>query len=214
MQQIDTIVFDLDGTLYPRSSAVMAEMDRRMGIYVERVTGLPPGEAHTLRKHYWRTYGTTLNGLQKFYAVDPEEYLSFTHGFDARDFLRPNPALSAMLDRLPQRKLIFTNGTAEHADNILQALGLTDVFDTVLGLRAFDYRPKPDPAPYRVLRTALQHAPDRAVFIEDSINNLPPARAMGVGAIWLTDDPDSAEASPDAVDHIIHNILDLEPLLS
>ncbi|MCO5185107.1 MAG: pyrimidine 5'-nucleotidase [Anaerolineae bacterium] len=210
MSHFQTIIFDLDGTLYPRNSPVMTELDRRMGLYMERVTGLPPAEAHTLRKHYWRTYGTTLNGLQKFYHVDAEDYLAYTHGFDARDLIRPNPALNAMIAHLPQRKLIFTNGTREHADNILRALDLENAFDDVLSLRDFDYRPKPDPKPYDVLRRRLLHAPQQAVFVEDSVYNLPPAHAMGMTTVWLT--PDSADIH-DGVDCIIHDIIDLEQFL-
>jgi putative hydrolase of the HAD superfamily len=210
MSQFKTIVFDLDGTLYPRNSAVMAELDRRMGLYMERVTGLPADEAHTLRKQYWRTYGTTLNGLQKFYDVDTEDYLAYTHDFDARELLRPNPALNAMLDRLPQRKLIFTNGTHEHADNILRALALDDVFDVILGLRDFDFRPKPEQQPYQILLDHLNHPPQASIFIEDSLQNLPPAKKMGITTVWLSTD---AVSSNGKCDHMIQDILEVEQLL-
>ena len=53
-----------------------------MGLHMAQpVCRLP--KRNTLRKHYWRTYGTTLNGLQKFYHVDGK-ILWHTHGFNAR----------------------------------------------------------------------------------------------------------------------------------
>jgi putative hydrolase of the HAD superfamily len=174
------------------------------------VTGLPAAEAHTLRKHYWQTYGTTLNGLQKFYDVDTEDYLAYTHGFDARELIRPNPMLNTMLARLPQRKLIFTNGTREHADNILQALDLVGVFDVILGLRDFGFRPKPEPQPYQTLLQHLPHPPQESIFIEDSLKNLPPAKQMGIATVWLTTE---TSASNGSCDHVIQDILEVEKLL-
>ena len=44
-----------------------------------------------------------------------------------------------MIAHLPQRKLIFTNGTREHADNILRASIWKNAFDDVVA-RDFDYR--------------------------------------------------------------------------
>jgi putative hydrolase of the HAD superfamily len=57
---IRAILFDLDNTLYPASSGVMQQLDRRIGEYVQERLGLSSDEATALKRHYYATYGTTL----------------------------------------------------------------------------------------------------------------------------------------------------------
>ena len=43
-----------------------------------------------------------------------ERYLQFVHDID-RSALKPDPILAREVERLPGRKLIFTNGSRNHA---------------------------------------------------------------------------------------------------
>ena len=66
------ILFDLDETLYPSQSGLMAAISGLMSQYMVERLGMPPTEVPALREHYYRTYGTTLRGLQIHHGIDPE----------------------------------------------------------------------------------------------------------------------------------------------
>ena len=44
-----------------------------------------------------QTFGTTLNALRRFYAVDPDEYLNFVHDIPMDRHLQYAPELDPML---------------------------------------------------------------------------------------------------------------------
>ena len=54
------ILFDLDETLYPSQSGLMARIGELMSRYMEERLGMSPSEVPTLREHYYHTYGTTI----------------------------------------------------------------------------------------------------------------------------------------------------------
>lgn len=190
---IDLILFDLDNTVYPRDLGLWTEIDRRILAYVCQTLDLPPDEAKTVQKRYWRTYGTTIMGLMAEHNVEPEPYLAYVHDFDASHYLQPNPALAAALADLPQRKAIFTNATAAHARNVLSALGVLPFFDRLVGMNDIGYVSKPNPLAYQRCLELLAAPARRCLFIEDSAVNLPPARQLGMHTALLGA-PDQGEA--------------------
>ena len=79
LRHVDTWLFDLDNTLYPAESGLMAEIERRMTAYVMRVTGLPRDDAYRLQKQYLADYGLTLGGLVDHHGVDPADFHTIFH---------------------------------------------------------------------------------------------------------------------------------------
>src|SRR3546814_14576928 len=57
--------------------------------------------------------------------------------------LAHDPRLLAALERLPGRRLIFTNADDVHAERVLAHLGLADLFDDVFHIGSAGYVPKP-----------------------------------------------------------------------
>ena len=106
LSHVDTWIFDLDNTLYPPDCEIMALMEAKMTVFVARETGLPPDEARALQKRYLHEHGTTLAGLMAHHGVDPERFLTEVHDV-ALDSLKPYPALTAGLERLPGRRLVW-----------------------------------------------------------------------------------------------------------
>ena len=86
--------------------------------------GIPPEQVEPLRLGYWETYGVTLGGLMAEHGVDPEHYLAYVHDVPLGDYLSPDPALGEAIRSLPGRKVIFTNATVEHAQKVMDELGL------------------------------------------------------------------------------------------
>ena len=185
---IRAILFDLDNTLYPATSGVMQGIDRRIGEYVEQRLGLSPVEAAEVKRHYYTTYGTTLRGLQQHYGpLETDEYLSFVHDVGIEDLLRYDAELDAALERLDVPKVIFTNSPREHAERVLAAMGLAHHFERIFDLRYFEFAGKPDPRCYQRVLEQLGVMGAETLLLEDTPQNLGPARALGMTTMLICD---------------------------
>jgi putative hydrolase of the HAD superfamily len=200
-------VFDLDNTLYPSRCNLFAQVDRRIGRFIEDRLGLDTVAARQLQKRYFHEYGTTLHGLMAHHEIDPTTFLEFVHDIDITP-VPPSPALDDALTRLPGRKLIFTNGSTAHADRVMARLGVAHHFAGVFDIVAAEYRPKPDPATYDSLIRRHGIDPRRAVMIEDLPRNLRPAAALGMTTVLVQTGEEWAQIDS-AGDHIHHVTDDL-----
>ena len=200
---ISAVLFDLDNTLYPAASGLMKGVDTRITEYVQNLLGIDIAEAQALRKQYFVDYGTTLGGLQRHHSVDPEHYLSYVHDLALESFLASDAELDHLLSTLAATKAIFTNAPGEYARRVLRALGVKRHFDHIFDIRFSNFRPKPDSAVYQSVLDTLRVAGDEAVLIEDTAQNLVPARAQGMTTI-LVGEP--SDAVPHA-DYIVPDIL-------
>jgi putative hydrolase of the HAD superfamily len=196
---ISAVLFDLDNTIYPASSGVMKGIDVRITEYVQNLLGLEIEQAQELRQHYYRTYGTTLNGLQRHHGVDAEHYLSHVHDLAIESFLTSDAELDHLLSELKATKAIFTNSPAEYARRVLRAMGIERHFEHVFDIRFSGFRPKPDPVVYQSVLDTLAVTGAEAILVEDSPQNLPPARALGMTTILVGDPSDANQAQADYV---------------
>ncbi|PJF10623.1 pyrimidine 5'-nucleotidase [Pseudorhodobacter sp. MZDSW-24AT] len=181
---VDTWVFDLDNTLYPPRMRLFDQIEERMTAWVMRELGVDHAQANHLRGHYWQLYGTTLAGLMREHAVDPNGYLSDVHNIDF-SVLEPDPQLADRIAALPGRRIVFTNGDAPYARNVLAARGLTGVFDAVYGVEHAGFRPKPEAAAFETVFALDGLTPTRAAMFEDDARNLAVPHAMGLRTIHI-----------------------------
>lgn len=184
--KFQTILFDLDATLYPAENGVWAEIGARIGLYLRERMGMPPDQTPALQKQYYIEYGTTLRGLQHHHHIDPQDYLQFVHDIPVQTYLQPDPPLAELIRTLPQRKWIFTNSDYAHATRVLSALGLMDCFDGIISLESLDYECKPHPIVYQ---TALEITgtsdPRQVLYLDDSLRNLAPAKDLGIYTVHV-----------------------------
>ncbi len=199
LRHIDSWIFDLDNTLYPASAQLFAQIDVRMGGYIEALLGVDAVEARRLQKQLFHSHGMTLPGLMALHGVDPHDFLAHVHDVDI-DVVAPHPELAALIARLPGRKFVFTNADAPYAARVLARLGLSDSFDALHDIHALGYVPKPQAPAYAHLCAAHGIDPARAVFVEDMARNLVPAKAIGMTTVWI--DNGSEQGPGDARDHI------------
>ena len=206
---IDTWIFDLDNTLYPPSCALIDLIDDRMGAFIMRLLDVDAVEARRVQKEYFHAHGTTLAGLMRHHGVAPEDFLVDVHAI-ALDRIAPDARLRAGLERLPGRKLVFTNADADYAARVLEARGIADLFDGVCDIRATGYLPKPDPAAYAAMVAHLGIDPKRSLFVEDMARNLTPAKALGMVTVWLDNGSESGHRDhlPDQVDFHVNDLAD------
>ncbi|MCS7178242.1 MAG: pyrimidine 5'-nucleotidase [Anaerolineae bacterium] len=202
-------VFDLDETLYPTSTGLMQRVARRITDWLQRRLGLDPEEASYLRRTYIQRYGTTLAGLLAEHPgrVDVEDYLAYVHDVPVETYLQPDPALRTMLAGIPLGRVIFTNATTEHAVRVLRALGVDDLFERIVDIRALNFVHKPRPEAYERL-LALLNTPGRAcILVDDRAVNLQPAKRWGMTTVLING------PLQDGVDFTVASVLDVGPLV-
>lgn len=184
LRHVDTWVFDLDNTLYPASSDLFAQVSDRMRFFIRDLLGVDEEEAHRLQKGYFLSHGTTLKGLIDHHDIDPQDFLDYVHQIDLSP-IPPNPDLPSILERLPGRKLIFTNGSVQHARNIMEHLGIDTHFDGIFDIVHSDFVPKKHVEPYRRFLAAHDVDPASAAMFEDMARNLAPAHEVGMTTVWI-----------------------------
>lgn len=184
-------VFDLDNTLYPHSARLFDQIEVKMTEYVMRLAGVDAAEADRLRDAYWREYGTTLAGLMERHDADPEPYLDDVHDIDVSHLVEDH-ALADAIAALPGRKIVYTNGSRGHADNILAARGLSHLFDARYGVEDADYAPKPRREAFERVFGLDALSPAGAVMVEDDLRNLTAPRELGMKTLWVIEDDAAA----------------------
>jgi len=177
-------IFDLDNCLYPASTGLFDLIDERMMSFIQRLLDCGPEEATRVQKAHFHEHGTTLAGLMKEHGVAPDDFLGDVHDIPL-DRLDANPRLERALARLPGRKLIFTNGDAPYARRVLERIGIHHHFDELHDIRASAYKPKPDPSGYALLCDRFGIDPQHALLADDMIQNLQPAKALGITTVWV-----------------------------
>lgn len=182
-----TWVFDLDNTLHNASPHIFPHINRSMTAYLQRHLQLTEEDAGKLRAHYWRSYGATLLGMMRHHGTDPEHFLRETHAFpDLSGMVVYERGLAAMLRRLPGRKLVLSNAPRAYALAVLQMMGVEGQFDALHCIESTGYQPKPSRAAFHSLLRAHQLIATRCVMVEDSRENLRPAKRLGMKAVWIT----------------------------
>jgi putative hydrolase of the HAD superfamily len=209
LAQVRTWLFDMDNTLYPSRVNLFGQIDRKMEVFVGDLLGLNRDEARAVQKRYFHEHGTTLRGLMLSHGVDPHSFLDFVHDIDM-SVLAPDPRLATALQRLPGRKLVFTNGDAPYAERVLAALGIRDAFEALHDIHAMEYHPKPDPRAYQRLCDLHGVDPTTAFFADDMAHNLRPAHAMGMVTAWINNGSERGDHghSPDFIDHEVGDLTD------
>jgi putative hydrolase of the HAD superfamily len=166
---INTWVFDLDNTLYPHHVNLWQQVDARIGEFVSAYLKVPADEARRIQKDYYLRYGTTMRGMMTEHGVRADDYLAYVHG----------------------RKLILTNGSTDHADKVLQRLGIAPHFEAVFDIVAADLEPKPAPRTYQKFLRLHDVDPLASSMFEDLARNLVVPHDLGMTTVLVV--PDGTE---------------------
>jgi putative hydrolase of the HAD superfamily len=202
------ILFDLDNTLYTEESGIFDLIDERMSEWLISRLNVPESEVREFRKKYFLQYGTTLRGLMLHHQVEPMEFLRFVHDVPVGDFLSVDLELRRTLEEIPSRKIIFTNSDEAHANRILDALGVRDLFEKIFDIASMGYVPKPNPEAYDAVLRYADTAAEDCLLIDDMERNLKPARELGMHTILI-----GAGEPAESTQHAIANIKELNKIL-
>lgn len=189
LNHIQNWIFDLDNTLYRADVEFFSQIDRKMTAFISRYLELQPSDARKIQKDYLAEYGTSLSGLMAVHGMDPAEFLDYVHDVDL-SMLKADPQLRTLIQALPGRKFIFTNGSKAHAQNVASHLKLFDLFDGSFGIEDGDYVPKPKRSPYIKFCDVFNIDPKTAIFFEDGLRNLEVPKHMGMTTVLVTSEAD------------------------
>lgn len=181
---VNVWIFDLDNTLYPHECRLWPQVDERITLFLVDMFGLDGLSARALQKYYYTRYGTTLKGLMDEHAISPHDYLDFAHQIDL-SLVDPDPRLGKAIEALPGRKLILTNGSRQHAENVSRKLGIRDHFEEIFDIVAADFVPKPETRTYEKFLALHDVDPTRAAMFEDLAKNLVAPAALGMKTVLV-----------------------------
>jgi putative hydrolase of the HAD superfamily len=202
------VIFDLDNTLYQSDTGLLQALDRRIQRWTKKTLKIGPQEAVALRKAYYQRYGTTLGGLIAEHDVDIRDYLAFVHDVPVAEYLRPNPALAAMLDAVPLSKAVFTNAPAAHGRRVISALGLDGRFEHLIGIEEVEMCSKPHRLAYQRALSLIGAEGPTCVMVEDNPANLLPAKELGMTTVLI------GESAEYGVDFAIDNVIEVGSLIA
>jgi putative hydrolase of the HAD superfamily len=179
-----TIFFDLDDTLYPSSSGLWPTLKERMNRYMIERMDIPAEQVPFLREKYFRTYGTTLRGLQANHKIDVQDFLAYVHDVRLADYIHPDPIQRSVLASLQTRNLIFTNADANHARRVLRVLQIEEYFSDVVDVNRMEPTCKPSPQAFALaMQAAGESDPSKCVMIDDLPHTTRAAKALGLHAL-------------------------------
>lgn len=164
---VQHLIFDLDDTLYPSSSAMNRAIADNMLNFVAGYFHVTYDEACRLRKDNLSHYGSTLEWLMHEGLEDAEAYFAAVHPDNETDGLQKTPGLRKFLISLGMPMSVLTNAPAEHAERVLRFLDIRDLFDALTDIRDCDLKGKPYPGAFRKALERAGGTLSDTLFIDD-----------------------------------------------
>jgi len=170
---IKYLLFDLDNTLYSARYGLEDNVSFRIRKFASALLGITQEEVREIRRANMRQYGTCLEWLmaEKGFS-DVEPYLAAIHPKDEADSLPRDDQLRALLTSIPMPKAILTNSPREHADLILDKLGVADLFTHIFDIRQCGFKGKPQKEVFDHALNSLGICFPEVLLIDDNPHNI------------------------------------------
>jgi putative hydrolase of the HAD superfamily len=97
-----------------------------------------------------------------------------------------DPAVKALLKKLPGKKILYSNSPTHYVSAILAITGMGGLFDVIYTVESSRFQPKPSLAGFRRLLRAEKLTPSCCVMVEDCAANLRTAKRLGIKTIWVS----------------------------
>ena len=201
------LLLDLDGTVYQDLESVFGQVSKLMTKYISEKLNVDLKKAKELQTNYFYKYNTSLNGLMIHHDIPPKEFLKYVHDIDL-SFMKKDIVLRTELEKLNMRKLIFTNGSTDHAKNVLSHLGIDDLFENIFDITDAEYQPKPEPKAFDLMTKKFDLDPSETIYVEDIAKNLSIGKERGCTTVWLINNEEwgKMESDKDYIDYKIENL--------
>ncbi len=218
IKKMKYLLLDLDGVCYGKHNnysleKVFGQVSKRMTMFISERLKINTTEAKKLQTDYFYKYNTSLNGLMIHHKIPPEEFLEYVHTIDL-SFMKEDKIMRNELEKLDMEKFIFTNGSADHAKNILTHLDIYDLFgrNKIFDIKDAEYIPKPEAKTFDLMVKKFSIKPKETIYIEDIAKNLSIGYKRGCTTVWLINDEHFGKMDSDK-DYISHKIENLSLFL-
>ena len=186
MNDIQLIIFDLDGTLadsrFDLADAVnyaLEKLNKPLLSYEELPPLLGSGLSYLLQKATDTEDAQILQQARQMF----DEYYSRNYVKKTRCY----PGVEETLATLPQiKKAVYSNKAQDFTEAIIRELGLAPLFDKVMGAQPGRYPLKPDPAGIRLILEELDIPPGKALMVGDSTHDIEAGKAAGLHTCAVT----------------------------
>ncbi len=207
-------VFDLDGTLIDSAVDIASAANRVLqkfgadSLSTSQVQSMVGGGARLLMQRAFAARGITPPGPDVLMA----EFMNHYHRGPGQK-TKPYPGIIALLDTLRRRGTrlaITTNKPRAATEAVLENLGWSDRFDTVLAADDLP-RKKPDPLPLLVAAETMNVVPEDCLYIGDTWVDIAAARAAGMRSVAVTFGYSQKPPSTLGADHVVNCARSLLP---
>ncbi len=178
---IKACVLDFDGTLYPSSAGIEAQIKERFRYCARKRLHLPDREIRKLLEHYRKEYRSSILGLQEDYGIDPNEfYEELYNGLDIST-ITPKHGLHQALKELAHRIPLFvlSNSNRSFVTRGLLRLGYTDVITDVFTVEDHGFIRKPHREVYDATILRIGVPAEMICMFDDIPSSLRTAKACG-----------------------------------
>ena len=178
------LLIDLDNTVYSESDAIFAQVDLKMKRFIASELNVDYQKAYRIQKKYFKENGTTLRGLMLHHNIKPKPFLDYVHDIDL-SAIKKNLVLKKLLKSYGGKKIIFTNGTFRHAENVLKKVGIYEYIDNIFDIVEAQYIPKPEKITYEKVIEKYKLFPSNTIMLDDIPSNLLTAYKLGIKTILI-----------------------------
>ena len=184
------LLIDLDNTVYPEDSNIFSLIDIRMKSFISKNLNVSLEKSYEIQKKYFMENGTTLKGLMLHHNIKPEPFLKYVHDIDLSS-IQNNPKLISILKEYKGKKIIFTNGSEDHAIKVLQRVGIKQYINDIFDIIDAEYIPKPEIITYKKVLKKFNLIPEKTIMIDDLPSNLKTAKELGINTVLINQKHDN-----------------------
>lgn len=201
--------FDVDNTLYRKTTGIGELMREYIREYIENTLHLDADQAEQLHQKYYQVYGLAIEGLVREKHVDAMDYnAKVDDALPLEKYLRPDPRLIEMFDKIDRTRWklwLCTNAYRSHGLRVVKLLGIEKYFE---GITYCDYERvpmicKPMPEFFETLMKDVGVSYDAekhethpsCFFLDDSEANVVAAEKFGWQAVQLCEPEEVEEPS-------------------
>ena len=198
LEKKTTLVFDLDGVLYPASNGYLEKVRNNQRNYLIEKHGVSEEEARKIRKEAFAKHNQTLKGLRSLgFDVDHDEFTEYVRK-GMYEYLSRDERVNETLERLKKRcaasaskkgKMVLMTNTAEkQARKCLDALEIDEKLfeDGIFGSSFMGDCAKPMPEAFEMVCRDIGVSPKECIMFEDSFKNLKTCvSVLGMGGVFV-----------------------------
>ncbi|CAM9388038.1 unnamed protein product [Scytosiphon promiscuus] len=209
---METLLFDLDGTLYPLDNGYHMHVRHNLWRFMSEKLGIE--EPEKVWRPLFQKYNQSAKGLRigGGYEFDLDDYWTSIRA-GAPDFIKEAPpGVKAALESLPQaEKYVFTNCNEKEAEEALALLGIRHHFKGIFGANEMGDTCKPEKEAFLGGGTASKALRGkRGVMFEDSFKNLVTAKSLGMSTVFIPSETEREEgvsaAQLETVDAVVRDV--------